>query len=276
MTLPPPYDAFSHAAGAPALHVTATRTNSPQGEHGSHWGGVPKVPAGWAWPMKGDTPLDFLACLDVAQVQAAQAYDWLPEAGTLLFFYDTQEQPWGFDPNDRGGWHVEYIAPATPVALVEGRGKVYEYRTMGFRPIETHEDGYPQDLRDAQGQDVDDEDVIDSVYAAVSTQNYGVAPHHQIGGFPHAIQNPDMARECELASQGVNVGSSEGYCSPQGQALMAGEGENDWRLLLQIDTDDEDTDGWMWGDSGILYFWVRQQQARAGLFDQAWVVLQCC
>jgi uncharacterized protein YwqG len=31
----------------------------------------------------------------------------------------------------------------------------------------------------------------------------------------------------------------------------------------------------MWGDGGVLYFWIREADARARRFDQAWVVLQC-
>ena len=31
----------------------------------------------------------------------------------------------------------------------------------------------------------------------------------------------------------------------------------------------------MWGDMGILYFWVRESDARKRDFSAAWVVLQC-
>jgi uncharacterized protein YwqG len=40
-----------------------------------------------------------------------------------------------------------------------------------------------------------------------------------------------------------------------------------------MDTDDElDV---MWGDGGMLYFWVEEEAARAGRFDNVWLVLQC-
>lgn len=49
---------------------------------------------------------------------------------------------------------------------------------------------------------------------------------------------------------------------------------SEWRLLLQLDSDD--ASDMMWGDSGILYFWIREADARAGDFSNVWVILQCC
>jgi uncharacterized protein YwqG len=80
-----------------------------------------------------------------------------------------------------------------------------------------------------------------------------------------------MALEAQLASNGVYVGVPEGYSSPKRMALEAGV--KDWRLLLQIDSDDDAR--MMWGDSGRLYFWVREDEARRGDFSGAWMVLQC-
>ena len=51
------------------------------------------------------------------------------------------------------------------------------------------------------------------------------------------------------------------------------DGCKDWRLLLQFDSDDDLNV--MWGDCGKLYFWIREQDARLGRFDAAWLILQC-
>ena len=42
------------------------------------------------------------------------------------------------------------------------------------------------------------------------------------------------------------------------------------------DDDTDDDTGWMWGDVGTLYFWIREQDARAGDFSRVWMVFQCC
>ena len=51
------------------------------------------------------------------------------------------------------------------------------------------------------------------------------------------------------------------------------QGAADWRLLLQLDSDDGVD--FMWGDAGVLYFWIREADARAMRFDRVWLVLQC-
>ena len=50
-------------------------------------------------------------------------------------------------------------------------------------------------------------------------------------------------------------------------------GARNWRLLFQMDSD-EDL-GVMWGDVGMLYFWVAEAAARKADFSNVWLVLQC-
>jgi uncharacterized protein YwqG len=80
-----------------------------------------------------------------------------------------------------------------------------------------------------------------------------------------------MELECQLASNGVNCGSPEGYATPQAKQLE--DGAQNWRLLFQMDSDDDL--GVMWGDVGMLYFWIEEAAARRGDFSNVWLVLQC-
>ncbi|RYD63060.1 MAG: DUF1963 domain-containing protein [Verrucomicrobiaceae bacterium] len=94
---------------------------------------------------------------------------------------------------------------------------------------------------------------------------------HQMGSYPSAVQSADMELECQLASNGLYLGDSTGYNDPRVAELKAGA--PDWRLLLQVDSDDDL--GLMWGDVGMVYFWVREQDARSGDFSRSWMILQC-
>ena len=83
-------------------------------------------------------------------------------------------------------------------------------------------------------------------------------------GHYEPVQNFDMELECELASRGLQLGEECGLdASRQGELR---EASKDWRLLLQLDTDD--TTGWAWGDLGKIYFWIREADARVGDFSQ--------
>ena len=65
--------------------------------------------------------------------------------------------------------------------------------------------------------------------------------HHQMLGYPVYIQDEDMA---------------------PGKVL-----------LLQLDTDDDT--GWMWGDMGMIYFWIAPQELDARNFDDVRLILEC-
>jgi len=101
-----------------------------------------------------------------------------------------------------------------------------------------------------------------------TSEEYAV---HRLLGHPQTIQNP-MELECQLASHGIYCGSSSGFQGEQAEQLKSGAA--DWRLLLQIDTD-EDGPGWIWGDVGRIYFWIKKQDLTALRFDDVWLVFQC-
>ncbi len=103
----------------------------------------------------------------------------------------------------------------------------------------------------------------------IDTQRFDRAPRHRLFGAPDVIQNP-MELECQLASNGVYVGTLEGYATARTKQLAHGASE--WYLLAQIDSD-EDL-GLMWEDGGRIYWWLRHQDASAGRVDRCWGILQ--
>ncbi len=50
---------------------------------------------------------------------------------------------------------------------------------------------------------------------------------------------------------------------------------SDYRLLLQIDTDTEGDNDVMWGDNGVGYLFIRDEDLKAGRFDKVWFWWDC-
>lgn len=248
----------------PAILIKKT-----DGRSNSRFGGLPPDYPGFVWPERDGRPLSFLACFDLAEV--GPALDWLPRTGWLLFFYDMVEQPWGFDPEDQGGWAVIHVRDPSIVrgsaSEPDGLRNVGKIRRQSLRfeeallpPSWDHRELAELDLSD------EERDALIDLRSSI----YGDSPEHQIGGYPDPVQDPEMALECQLVSHGLYCGDATGYRDPRAEPLKAGA--SDWRLLLQMDSDEElDV---MWGDVGMIYFWVRAEDARAGDFSRAWVVLQ--
>lgn len=230
------------------------------------------MPKSLSWPSTKGSPLAFLAALDLEAIGSVHTADWLPVIGKLLFFYDVAQQPWGFDPEDAGGWQVIYV-DANASDLIEldppnglPKENILRKQTIDFRRI----DVLPSWEREAiSGLDLSDQelDMLSDIQSAV----YGNEPHHQLGGFPDPVQADQMELECQLVTHGLYCGDTTGYEDPRAEELEKGTG--DWRLLFQMDSDD-DLDI-MWGDAGMIYFWIRKQDALDKRFEKAWLVLQC-
>ena len=94
---------------------------------------------------------------------------------------------------------------------------------------------------------------------------------HQIGGIASEIQSPDMDLECQLVSNGLYCGDERGYKGKKAKELE--KHRSDWMLLLQIDSDDDA--GFMWGDVGMLYFWIKKEDLEKTNFENVWMILQC-
>ena len=232
----------------------------------SHFGGAPRLPAGVDWPRRDGAPLGFLARLSLPELHRAHPVDWLPPTGALLFFFDMDGDRWGFDPADRGSFAVLHVPDLPAPPGPPEKAETLPQRAIACRRI----DVLPSmALCDLEGVDVPDDEA--DRLADAREAPFGNRPKHQVSGYPSPIQDDEMALQCQLVTHGLYCGDRSGYKDPRAVSLKAGAA--DWRLLLQMDTDD--SLGLMWGDCGTLYFWVEERKARTGDFADAWVVMQC-
>lgn len=237
----------------------------------SYLGGQPPEFEGFAWPHRNGRPLAFLACIDLAQVSSG--IDWFPKTGRLLFFYDLEKQPWGFDPQDRGAWVVQYDANSSSTAIDapfprQGGKADWEIPRRFISPeIVSLPPTWSNPGLDRLRLSEEELEHVEEW----RTQLCAGPARHQMGGDPDPIQEPDMALQAQLVANGIYAGDGEYLADPRLEKIKAGA--QDWELLLQIDSDERLN--LMWNDAGRLYFWVKREEARQGNFANAWVILQC-
>jgi uncharacterized protein YwqG len=250
----------------PCVHVVKSDAPSL-----SHFGGSPSLPPGVVWPEKNGVKLGFLARLSLSAIAQAHSVDWLPQAGALLFFYDMEQQDWGFDPKHRGSWAVLLVPDLTSPITQQDNTDISAELPLAHRNIVLRcIDILPSWEKDSVSQ-LNLSSQESNAFFRLADTPYEAMPKHQVTGFPVPIQDDDMELECQLVSNGQFCGDPSGYKGPRALSLSAGAAN--WRLLFQIDTDD-DLDV-MWGDAGMLYFWVQEHEAKVANFSNTWLVLQC-
>lgn len=238
--------------------ILVQKTNEPTK---SYMGGAPPDSPSVVWPSRKGHALSFIACIDCAELPRSSELDWMPRDGLLLFFYDMMEQPWGFDPKDKGGFATLYLpsaAPRTPNTAAPPSG-LPANATIPKHFLKFTSNSLPPswETEELAALGLTDEE-MDSFMEQRSAL-YGDQPHHQMGGYPDPIQNPEMDEECQLVTHGLYCGDATGYQDPRAAELKKGASE--WSLLFQMDSDDELNV--MWGDAGMIYFWIRREDARA-------------
>lgn len=266
------------ASAAPSVRIRLRQPDTAIGA--SRFGGRPDLPSDFTWPRNNGKPLAFLSQINFAEIPDGPDRAALPARGSLVLFYDLYEGPWGYDPNHLGGWRVA-VFPADaalerrpfPADLraewgYGQRGLSFEWEWLLPAP-ELAE--FPARIRERINTDDQTAEAWRALWNDVL--ECGVNQHRLLG-YPQPNQS-DMRLECQLVTHGLYCGNSSGYDSAEAKALASGAKE--WRLLLQIDTDDSDeaVPGWSWGDAGRLYYLVRDSDLRRGVLDQGWLIMQC-
>lgn len=263
----------------PAVSIDLSPLESDSSPIGSSKrGGAPDVPPGFEWPRNQGRAMEFLLQVNLEEAAPHDVEGKLPKRGLLSFFYDTGEQPWGFDPKDAGCARVMYVED------ISGLERVADVPTPEgeFVPADWRPDEFVAALRlgsvltipsveedevDALGID-DEYDELTEGWVDAWWGTDDERPMTWLLGHPHLEQGP-MQVQCEAASSGIDMGGSTPI--DEGALERARSRKDRWCLLLQLDSDD----GAMWGDCGKLYFWIPAEDLASRDFSQVWLVLQC-
>lgn len=231
-------------------------------------GGHPDLPLGFEWPSYGGAPQSFIAQVNLAETGAHDLDAVLPQTGLLSFFYDSAQSVWGFDPKQDGAWAVHYTPDTAqlvrreppcdlpPEGLFDAR-RLRPSSELTYAPWEFSEIGALNLTRD-------------QLFALPDVSEADERTIHRLLGHPDPIQG-DMQLECQLVAHGLYCGDSSGYNDPRRAELAPGAVQ--WRLLLQVDSDDGV--GMMWGDVGRIYYWMHEDDLAARNWANARLVLQC-
>lgn len=251
----------------------------------SRIGGTPDLPSTFEWPSaeyetvtkkffgfgkptinKEEKPMSFIAQLNLSEIQELDVSLNVPGSGILYFFYDSDQSAWGFDPKDKSKFNVLYYT-----------GDFTDLKSMSF-PENLSEEGTFKGANvqfqteiSLPGRDSElYNELSDSDQDWFFDEFFPDEEINKIGGYADNIQG-EMELECELVTNGLYCGDPSGYNNPKAKKLEPNA--KYWRLLLQIDSNDELD--MMWGDSGRLYFWIKEQDLETPNFQKNWMCLQC-
>jgi uncharacterized protein YwqG len=242
-------------------------------------GGDPVVPDEFAWPVwDGHGPLGFVGEIDLAAL-ARSGLDTgmpLPDTGRLLCFYYDGVEVEDYDGvvtyTDRTTLegvrlvHLAAAREACDVRAAPSDAACYRQRTLTGRQMLTAPSWRHLVLQQAFGHDYTSLDSPDHPlnqddFLEQLAQLQGRRPWHQIGGYADPQQH-DV--EKEAAHLALDLGNDHRDPQRSVEALH-------WRPLLQIDHDDDPG----WGDTGTLYWLVRDSDILEGRLDNVLFTWQC-
>jgi len=235
----------------------------------SKLGGAPDLPPEIQWPEWKSNPMSFIAQIRLDAIAIYPPASLLPKNGLLSFFYDSQQETYGDNPDDRGGWQVFYItgdmrnwkrAPF-PTALAEEAQ--FSPCSLTFTPEFTLPSSPSQILGSIDWSQAEINGYENFLTGFPTPADHSTI-HYRMFGHPNQIQD-DMQLQSALFANNI-----PGVDDPRAAAQVARKA--DWNLLLQVDSDFHAK--MKWSTSGMIYYWIDNQALQQNDFDKTWLVLQ--
>ena len=275
---------FEHAV---PCALVAKRTAGAGGRGSSRIGGCPDLPPSVAWPVDDGEHLTFVAQVDLSALEP-WCVPGFPARGWLWFFVGLDEPAWNVDHRviHFDGARAELVEARPPA----GTGAIAPER-RGFAPITVEwEPSFEFD-----------EDVEASLGLEEFTLENLQASHTQLAGLP-VVWSRDARREAHMIKSGLEPILFETHETPGRMArktknawasgdveraeaaeraeamlneYLANRADHEaaaarWRTLMLLGSEREAD--MCWWDAGLLQFLVRDEDLRAGRFEDTY----CC
>jgi uncharacterized protein YwqG len=235
----------------------------------SRLGGLPDLPPGTSWPGWKGCSMAFIAQIRLEDLAPFEPASQLPKTGLLSFFYDANQETYGADPEDCGGWEVFYFGGESKDWRLAQAPRdlpadaIFCPCALKFSSELTLPSSPGQHLPDFDWSDSEIQLYEDFLAKFPTPDDYSLV-HHRMFGHPNQLQD-DMQLQCALTAP--SIGSQA-----EAVADEAAQQKSEWQLLLQVDSDRDAA--MKWATNGLLYFWIKTADLQAGRFDQAWLVMQ--
>jgi uncharacterized protein YwqG len=201
-------------------------------------GGCPDLPAEARWPLWHKEPLAFLGQFNLGELRATPVCRELPGSGVLSVFYAGSDK--AFDNTDKGAWRVFHFPDTSALVRRELPAELDEdHRFKSCRVQFTEILTLPDRDSPWESEHPLAEEENDTYSELMGRDDLG----HRLLGYASVLQNDVHGRK--------NV-----------------------RHLLTIDSDHRPD--WMWGDSGLLYFTIREDHLQQHKFENVRFEMQCC
>lgn len=248
-------------------------------------GGKPYLPADFWWPVYTSSddqitrPLSFFCQIDLEEVKPYDRENLLPDYGMLYFFYECESFCWGYDPRDIGAAQVfwcdnrddENFAPMEIPGEIDPLHVIPEI-ALHFKARNSYPDYEEFGIHSDLECDWADYDRLLEEKGALSDTD---PEDHKLLGYADVIQD-EMLTECERVSRGLCCAGPDCYKNtPEDVAADIAKHAADWTLLLQLSTITKGDFEWMFGDCGMLYFYIKKEDLAERRFDKVFFSLQC-
>ena len=246
--------------------------------------GTPDLPADFDWPYYKGTdfedvtknrPLAFLAQINLGEAAPCDRTGLLPKTGVLSFFYETVSMEWGFELKSEGYARVYYFPETEGLVPTQIPEETKEW-SVGEQAL-TFADAVSLLSSFAYSRSCGKEVDWDTYNELRAEFGYDAAAHEdnpmKMLGYADEIQN-EMEPECELYSRGID-GDMQEELSEEEEAELVRNAADRWVLLFQMGTVEDGETELMYGDCGLIYFWIRKEDLAARNFHHVRLILQC-